>query len=162
MSVKEIEEAYGSTFGPNTEKSIISLAFEHPDFFSTVGTYLSSKHFHLVETQFVFALIKKMWDDTGHVPTKAILRDKALQELTVDDDYEPILEIIDREPDRREVPFIKKELTNFARDRAFGVLFSEEGISAYETHDYDKLETIFNEARKISDVTAHGLTFLRI
>ncbi len=161
MSVKEIEDAYDSTFGPNTEKSIISLAFEHPDFFSTVGSYLSSKHFHLVETQFVFALIKKMWDDTGCIPTKAILRDKALQELTVDDDYEPILEIIDRESDRREIPFIKKELTNFARDRAFGVLFSEEGISAYEMHDYDKLEAIFNEARKISDVTAHGLTFFK-
>lgn len=161
MSVKEIEEVGGSSvpFGPATEKSIISLAFDNPEFFSTVGTYLSAKHFRLAETQFIFALVKKMWEETDYVPTRTMARDRALKELNVDDDWEPILEIIERESDRREIPFIKKELTNFARDRAFGVLFSEEGLDAYEMRDYEKLETIFNEARKITDVTANGLTF---
>jgi replicative DNA helicase len=160
MSAKEIEEVGGSVaFGPNTEKAIISLAFDHPDFFSTVGAYLQDKHFHLIETKFVFSLIKKMWEETDYVPPRDMARDRALKELTVDDDYEPILEVIERESDRREIPFIKKEMTNFARDRAFGVLYSEEGISAYETKDYERLETIFNDARKITDVTANGLTF---
>ena len=155
-----IEEVGGSVpFGPNTEKSILSLAFDSPEFFQTVGSFLLPKHFRLVETQFVFAMLKKMWNETDYLPTRTMARDRALKELTVDDDYIPILEIIDRESDRREIPFVKKELTNFARDRAFGVLFSEEGISAYEAHDYDKLETIFSEARKITDVTANGLTF---
>lgn len=161
MSIEEIESVGGSStpFGPETERAIISLAFEHPDFFSTVGVYLSPKHFRLAETNFVFALIKKMWDETGYVPTRGVARDRALKELTVDDDYEPILEVIEREADRREIPFLKKEMTNFARDRAFGVLFSEEGLDAYEMQDYDKLEKIFNEAQKITDVTANGLTF---
>lgn len=160
MNTNDVEQVGGSSpFGPNTEKSIISLAFDHPDFFSSVGTYLSDRHFRLVEVRFIFLLIKKMWDETGYVPTRSMARDRALKELTVDDDYEPILELIDRESDRREIPFIKKELTNFARDRAFGVLFSEEGISAYETQDYEKLEQIFNDARKITDVTSNGLTF---
>lgn len=160
MYTKEIEEVGDSVpFGPDTEKAILSLAFESPDFFSTVGTYLSDKHFRLAETRFVFALLKKMWEETNYLPTREMIRDRAFKELTVDDDYEPVLEIIERESDRREIPFIKKEMTNFARDRAFGVLFSEEGISAYEAHDYEKLENIFNEARKITDVTANGLTF---
>lgn len=160
MSLNEIEQIGESVpFGPNTEKSIISLAFDHPDFFSSVGSYLSDKHFRMSETRFVFALIKQMWDNTGYVPSRTMVRDHALKELTVDDDYEPILEIIDRESDRREIPFVKKEMTNFARDRAFGVLFSEEGIAAYENQDYDRLELIFNEARKITDVTTNGLTF---
>lgn len=160
MNANEVEQVGNSTpFGPSTEKSIISLAFDHPDFFSSVGSYLSDKHFRLVETRYLFVLIKQMWDETGFVPTKSMLRDRALKELTVDDNYEPILEIIDREPNKREVPFVKKEMTNFARDRAFGVLFSEEGINAYEAQDYDRLELIFNEARKITDVTTNGLTF---
>ena len=160
MDTKDVEEVGNSTpFGPAAEKAIISLAFDHPDFFSTIGNYLSEKHFRLVETKYVFAIIKKMWDETGYVPTREVTKDKALKELTVDDDFQPILDVIERESDRREVPFIKKEMTNFARDRAFGVLFSEEGLDAYESRDYDKLETIFNEARKITDVTAHGLTF---
>jgi replicative DNA helicase len=160
MSASEIEQVGKSTpFGPHTEKAIISLSFDHPDFFSSVGSYLSDKHFHLTETRWVFVLLKQMWDEIGYVPTRTMIKDRALKELTVDDDFEPILEVIDRESDRREIPFVKKEMTNFARDRAFGVLFSEEGISAYEDQDYERLESIFNEARKITDVTANGLTF---
>lgn len=156
----EIEEVGNSSpFGPATEKSMISLAFDCPEFFITVGSYLSDKHFRLAETKFIFAVIKKLWDETGFVPTRAITRDAVLKELTVDDDYEPILEIIDRETDRREIPFVKRDLTTFAKDRAFGILFSEEGINAYERRDYDELEKIFNEARKITDVTSTGLTF---
>ena len=86
-NVKDIEEVGNSTpFGPAAEKAIISLAFDHPDFFSTVGNYLSEKHFRLTETKFVYAMIKKMWDEIGYVPTREVARDRVLKELTVDDD----------------------------------------------------------------------------
>ena len=43
MDTKDIEEVGKDTpFGPAAEKAIISLAFDHPDFFSTIGNYLSA------------------------------------------------------------------------------------------------------------------------
>lgn len=156
----EIEEVGDSSpFGPHTEKSIIALAFDNPEFFSTIGRYLSHKYFRLAETQYIYGIIEKLFEETESIPTRNIVRDEALKNLTVDDDYEPILEIIDREADRRELPFIKKEMLKWARDRAFGQLYSEEGISAYERSDFIELERLFEEARKITDTTTNGLTF---
>lgn len=161
MSDLQAIEAVGESvpFGPSTEKSIISLAFECPDFFATVTSHLSYKYFRMAETAFVMVILERMFKETGCVPTRGAVRDAALKELTVDDDYERILEVIDREMNKREIPFVKKELLAWARDRAFGMLYSEEGIAAYESHDYDKLEEIFNGARRITNVTTNGFTF---
>ena len=160
MSFKDIEEVGGACpFGPGTEKSIISLAFDNPEFFSTVGRFLSHKFFRMVETKYVMGIIENMFEDTGYVPTREVVRDEVLKELTADDDYEPILEIVDRPLNRRELPFVKKELMKWAQNRAFGMLYDDEGMTAYENHDYDKLESIFEEARKITDVTTNGLNF---
>jgi len=156
----EIEEVGDSTpFGPHTEKSIIALAFDNPEFFSTIGRYLTHKYFRLTETQYIYGIIEKLFEETEHIPTRDVVRDEVLKGLTVDDDYEPILEIIDREADRREIPFIKREMLKWAQDRAFGQLYSEEGISAYERNDYVELERLFEEARRITDTTTNGLTF---
>jgi KaiC/GvpD/RAD55 family RecA-like ATPase len=157
QAIEEVGES--APFGPNTEKSIISLAFENPDFFATIANHLSHKFFRMAETSFVMGVIERLFRDTGSMPTKGAVRDVTLKELTVDDDYERILEIIDREMDKREVPFVKKELLAWTRDRAFGMLYSEEGILAYEHHDYDKLEEIFENARKITDVSTNGMNF---
>jgi len=161
MSDLQAIEAIGDSvpFGPNTEKSIISLAFECPDFFATVGPHLSYKYFRMAESSLVMGIIERLLTETGTVPTRGSVRDVVLKELTVDDDYERVLEIIDREMDKREVPFVKKELLAWARDRAFGMLYSEEGIGAYEQHDYEKLEEIFEGARRITDVTTNGFAF---
>jgi len=160
VQVAEVEQVGETTpFGPNTEKSIIALAFDNPEFFSIVGRYLTHKYFRLSETQYVYAIIEKLFEDTEHIPTRDIVRDEALKNLTVDDDYEPILEVIEREADRREIPFIKKELQRWAQEAAYGQLYSEEGITAYERNDYEEIERLFEEARKITDVTTNGLTF---
>ena len=130
MSDLQAIEAVGESvpFGPNTEKSIISLAFECPEFFATVNVHLSHKFFRIAETAAVMIIIERLFKETGYIPTKGAVRDEVLKELTVDDDYERILEVIDREMDKREIPFVKKELLSWARDRAFGMLYSEEGI----------------------------------
>jgi KaiC/GvpD/RAD55 family RecA-like ATPase len=161
MSDLQAIEAVGESvpFGPSTEKSIISLAFECPDFFAVVGPHLSHKYFRMAEAAFVMGIIEQLFVETGYVPTRGVVRDAALKELTVDDDYERILEVIDREMDNREIPFVKKELLSWAKDRAFGMLYQDEAITAYEQHDYEKLEEIFEGARRVTDVTTNGFSF---
>lgn len=157
---KDVEEVGSiSPFGPHTERTIIALSFESPEFFSTIGSRLSHKFFRMAETSFVMGIIEKLLEKTGHVPTRGAVRDIALKELTVDDDYERILEVVDHQINKREIDFVKQELIGWARDRAFGMLYSDEGIMAYERHDYDKLEEIFEDARRITDVTTNGFSF---
>lgn len=146
-------------FGPDTEKAIVSLIFEQPEFFTTIGQHLSHKFFSLVEAQYIVGIVEQLYDETGSVPPRGIVKDYALKDLTVDHDYEPILELIERKSNPREIPFIKNELIRWARDQAFGLLYSEEGLKAYELGDYSTLESIFEQAKRITDVSDNGLFF---
>src|SRR5271169_3852156 len=146
-------------FGSNEEKAIISLALSRPDFFSAVGRHISHKYFKQLETRWVYAIIEKLFEKYESVPTREMIRDYALKNLTADDDYEAYLAIIDRPSEPREVPYIKDLLIKWAKDRAYGLLYSEEGIAAYENEDYDRLEEILESAKKIADVSQQGLWF---
>mgnify|MGYP003145444201 CR=1 FL=1 len=160
VDVKDIEEVGTATpFGPDTEKAIVSLCFDEPEFFSTVGKQLTYKYFRLAETKFVMAVVEKLIEKHGFVPPRHVVRDYALKHFSTDDDWEPFLEVIDRASSPREVPFIKEELTNWARDAAYGLLYDDEAIAAYESRDYEALQNIFEEAQRISDVSAKGLWF---
>lgn len=162
VDIKDIEEVgESSPFGPDTEKSIIALAFDHPDMFAAVGSYITHKHFRLGETKFVMAIIERLFEKTGYVPPRHVVRDYALKHLTVDDDYEPIINTIERKSDPREIPFIKQELINWAQDAAYGLLYGEEALEAYESKNYAKLEEIFDAAKRIADVTSNGVWFFK-
>ena len=81
-------------FGPNEEKAIISLAFSTPEFFGSVGQYLEAVYFNVPESKFVYAIIEGFYKKHETVPTRGMVRDAAMKLLTVEDDYESILEII--------------------------------------------------------------------
>ena len=137
--LKNIEEVGESTpFGPDSEKAIVSLSFDHPEFFNSVAMQLSYKYFRLAETKYVMAIVENLYVKHGYVPPRHIVRDYILKHLTVDDDYQPVLEVVDRESNPRELPFIKEELINWARDAAYGLLYDEEAMTAYENKDYER------------------------
>jgi len=148
-----------TTFGPETEKAIVSLVFEQPEFFTSVCRNLSPEFFKTAEAKWVMGVVTDLYEEIGEIPPRKIVKDRALHKLTVEDDYEPIIELIDRPSDRREIPFIKNALLKWARDRAFGLLYDDEGLLAYEAGDYERLEEIFEQAKRITDVSDNGLWF---
>lgn len=146
-------------FGPNEEAAIISLALDKPDFFITIADYIRPDFFKLPHHQFVFAIVKDIYDEHGFIPTRGLVRDKALKTLKVDDDYEPILALIDRKSIPKEVDFIRNTLIEWTKDRAYAMIYSEEAIDAYEEKNYDELHNILNKANKIADLGDDGLWF---
>lgn len=148
-------------FGPEEEEGIIALALEMPEFYTGVGKYISHEYFSRFDTKIVGAIIERYLTKYGVVPTRKLVRDQVLKELTADDDYKSILKLIERRPNPREVPIIKDTILEWARHRAFGLLYGEQALSAYEGRDYETLEKILEEARRITDVTASGLDFFR-
>lgn len=162
MSTEEKLGSFGTIdqpFGPYQEEAIISLAFDHPEFFTSVGRFLKPEMFKRVECQYVMAKILNAFNEHSVVPTRELVRDETEKALSVDDPYESILSVINRKSDHREVPILKNTLLKWARDRAYGLIYSDEAMDAYHNKEYDKLEAIISEANKIADIGEGGFWF---
>lgn len=158
--LKEVDDEPSYTpFGRYEEEAIISLAFDHPEFFISVGRFMKPSMFSRVECQVLIAEILNAFEQYDVIPTRKIVRDKIIASLTEDDPYDEILSIIERKSNYREVPVIKDTLIKWARDRAFGQLFSDEAQDAYARGDYAYLEKVLNEANRIADVGSSGFWF---
>ena len=146
-------------FGVHQEKAILSLALDMPEFFTQVARHMLPKHFKKDHHKYVFTIIKQCFDKHGCVPTRDLVLDIARRNLTVDDDYEPVIETITRKTDYREVPLIKDELLNWTRKQAYGLLHSSEAHEALQNEDYEELDKIYAHAQRITDVTNSGVRF---
>lgn len=147
-------------FGPNEEKSIISLVLDSPEFFSSVGHYFDYDYFHQPEARYVFSLILDYYIKHDVAPTRELVRDAALKHLKAEDPWEDIIELIDRASNPRELPIIKSQVLAFVRDRAYGQIYSEEAFNAYEAKNYEFLEETFEKAKRITDASGKGLFLL--
>lgn len=148
-----------SEFGPHTERALVGLAFEEPEFFEMIHHYLSIDYFQDTSAKYVYALIDKIYKEYNAVPSRFIVRDAALKQLTVDVDYESILKTIDSEVDVKELPLIKGELLKWTKHNAYGEIYSDAAWAAYESREYNVLEQIFDDASKIRDFGSLGFNF---
>lgn len=147
-------------FGPYQEEAIISLALDHPEFFTTIGRFLKPEMFGRPECRYVMSHILGLFEIHNVVPTRPLLREHVEKLLTIDEPYELILGLIERKSDYREVPIIKDTLLKWTKSRAFGLLYSDEAIQAYYAGDFSYLEQIFTEANRIADIGETGFWFL--
>lgn len=146
-------------FGKYEEEAIISLAIDHPEFFTAIGQFIKPEMFSRLECQYIVSKILNAYEQFNVIPNRQILKDQISKELTADDPFEPIFEVLDKKSDPRDVPIIKDTLLKWARDRAFGLLYSEEAQDAYARGDYTFLENLLNQANRIADVGANGFWF---
>lgn len=150
-------------FGINEEKAIIALAFDMPEFFIQVGQHLSGvKHFVKAEHQFVYTIIEQQYKEHSVIPTRGMVEDIALKNLKAeDDDLDLVLETIHRKSNYRDIPVIKSRLLEWTRNKAYGLVFSEDAHQAWLRKDYDTIEEIFEKARRITDLTNTGVDFFQ-
>lgn len=148
-----------NTFGKYQEEAIVSIALDIPEFFSSVGRFITPSMFSRMETQYVMAHILNEVEKNGTVPTRKLLRDHIEKTITEDEPFEEVLRIVDRKSNPREVPMIKDTLIKWAKSKAYGMIYSDEVQDAYYRGDYSHLETIIDEAHKIADVGDSGFWF---
>ncbi|MEM3000681.1 MAG: DnaB-like helicase C-terminal domain-containing protein [Candidatus Nitrosocaldus sp.] len=146
-------------FGEYEEQAIISLALDIPEFFEQIGSYLTYKFFKKEHHQYVYAIIQDCFRKYGTIPSREMVLDIAKKDLKVEDNYQPIIDTIERKINYRDIPLIKKAILDWARSKAYGMLFSDDGYQSYLRKDYQKLEEIFDKAKKITDITDAGVRF---
>lgn len=145
---------------PLIENGIIGLAFDEPDFISSIMDKLETDYFSVDECKFMFAVIKFYHDKNAEIPTREMARDIAARNLTVDvPNYKEILDLCDYQINPRDYGAVKEELLEWLRNKAYGVIYGDEAIEAYENKDYQKLSDIIEEASKIQDLGSGGLWF---
>jgi len=149
-----------SEFGLNMEKSIISLAFDHPELFLTAGKHFSPTLFEDPNAAFIIAYLLNNISKHDIVPTRGIVRDFVLKHFSIDDNYQGILDLIDRKSDPRETPIVKEQLIQWLKKKSYGLIYSQRAVDAYDAGDFDQLEKIFEEARKITDFQNAGIWLL--
>lgn len=147
-------------FGDYEEEAIVSLAIDHPEFFTSTAQFLKHELFSRTEVQYVMAHIMNYYDKHHVFPTRGMLLDIIKRHLTVDyTGYEDILAIVRRPSDPREIPAIKDSLMTWVRSKAYGLLYDPETIAKYKNNDFDAVEKVFNQARNIQDIGGKTLWF---
>ncbi len=146
-------------FGFHEEEAIISFAIDFPEIFCSIIQYIEPGHFARNECQYVMGWIHNLYTKHDVIPTRPIIRDKILKNLTVDQPYKEVLEVVDRKSNPREVPVIKDTIREWAESKQYGLLYSDDAIAAYHARDYERLREIFDGASKISDAGYKGFWF---
>ena len=146
-------------FGSYEEEAIISLALDYPEFFAAISGFLKPNMFKRLECQWVIAEILNAFEQFNAVPTREILYDRISSKITEDDPYDQVLGLITRKSNHREIPVVKDTLLKWAKDRQYGMLYSDEAIEAFRMGNYQFLDDLVNQANRIADVSEGGFWF---
>lgn len=149
-----------SEFGKYVEQALIPLALDHPDLFMSIGRFLTPDLFEAPEAKYIIAIILNHMEKHSVVPTRGLLRDFVLQHLTQDSPYESVLALVDAKSNPRDVPILREKMVEWARKRAFGLIYSDDAMEAYQNSDFDALEKIIQDAHRITDLQAQGMWLL--
>jgi len=155
MSELEIEnEKITTEFGSFEENSILSLAFENPEFFMTVMPFMELEFFSKATTKFIFALIFKYYKEKSIVVSRAYALDYVKKHLTTDMPYQEIIDIISKPLDPRDMSIIMGSLVEWCRKRAYSKLYDQESIESHSRGDYTYVEQVVEQARRVNDFDA--------
>jgi hypothetical protein len=149
---KTADDGHNKPFKHLQEEAIISLALDHPEFFASVISHIKPQLFSRLETALVIAELLNLYEKFDIIPSRGILKDHMESKITVDDPYEEILRLIERKSDYREVPIVKDLLLQWARQKAFGLIYKKDAIDAYQEGNYTYIQKILDDANRIVDV----------
>jgi len=151
--------AHGS-LTPIEEKSLISLAFDEPEFFSFIVDRIKDEYITSDECRLILALIKHYHKHNAEIPTREFVRNSVLKHIDVDSaNYEELLELFSFKINPRDYKIIKQNIIKWLQSKAYGAIFSEEAIEAYRSGEYNKIHEIIENASRIQDIGDNGMWF---
>jgi replicative DNA helicase len=147
-------------FTPLEERNIISIALEEPDFFGHMMDKLQQDHFETDECKLLFSIIELYYRRKGNLPTRELTKDIALKHLDADDPLLPdIIDILNNEINPRDYGYIKDNIKNWARQQIVGELYSDDGIEAFKTGNFEKLQEVLDKAYTVQDISKDLMWF---
>jgi len=152
-------ERRDSPFGPHEEHGVISLIIDFPELYLPVARFLTPDLFSEAESKYVMASIQQDFDKFGVIPSRKLLHDRLAKSLTVDDPHEPILGLVDRPSDPREVPMLRQTLRTWTEHQTFDLLYTDEAIAAHHRGDHEFIRKIVDSAGRINSVGKQGFWF---
>lgn len=156
----KIKDIPKSPFGDNEEAAIISLMLDHPEFFATLTKYINPNSFTRDDAKYAVAIVMDYHEKYGIYPTRGMVLDIAMRELTVDHiDSDEILALINRKSDPREIPAIKDRLLDYAKCRAWEKVFHPTTSERWRKGDLEYVNEVINEANNIREINRNGLWF---
>jgi hypothetical protein len=158
--LKELKSKDEHPFSIHEENAIISLAFDFPEFFSTALKYLDPLLFNSPAAKYTIATILNYHEQYSHIPTRPICKRLLEDQLTEDDPYDEIFELIGTKSNPREVPFIKDSLIKWSKHKTYALLFEDEAHNAFITGDYKYIDDLIDKANRVTDAKAKGIWFL--
>jgi replicative DNA helicase len=153
-----IVEQDKTPFEDSEEEAIVSLVLEHPDFYSSVGHYITPDLFQRADARYVMGVVCELFQKYESLPPKKIVADAVLKTLTVDSDYEPIKKLLKRRCDPREVQHVRDMIRDWAKDKAYEKLFTD-GAEAFADRDYTEIDQLLEKAQRITDPSGEELWF---
>jgi len=159
MDLSKFEDAGEAMFGPAEEEAIVALVLEQPETFIPMARFITPDLFKGIPSKYIIAMLKQEWDTYGSIPTRPMFRDKVASQLTTEDPYKDILELIEKEGDPRDLVRIRDRMKDWVRHQTLGLLYSEEALDAHARGDYEFLERIVNDATRVTLATDNGFWF---
>lgn len=139
-------------FLDNEEYSIVSLAMDMPDFFSTIIDHIKPEMFRQPEAREIIRNIIELNNKYGHIPPRSLIVDFIKSTLTTAHDWRPIVELLSRKLEAREAPMIKDKIIAWARKQQYNLLYQERAIDAFSKGNYQELNKIVEKAESINAV----------
>ena len=148
-------------FGDHEEKQVLALAFENPEFFSSVMQYLTESYFKHKVSKFIFTIIKYHYDKHSVIISREMAIDIAKKGLTADDPYDEIISLIKDPMNPKDVPIVMDTLISWARNQAYNKLYQEEAIDAHSKGDHSIVDKVVEEANKIVEFKSNFFFFFK-
>ncbi|MCK9281689.1 MAG: hypothetical protein M0P71_13770 [Melioribacteraceae bacterium] len=149
-------------FSKFEEENIILLALESPEFFHRIASFMKPEYFVSDEAQYLMKVYCECYEKYSEVPTREMVKNMVYKDLSVDDPIsKPIIEIIDRELDPRNAPFIKDHIIKWAKQKQISMLYDDSVMEKIKNGDFESIEKIFDDASKISDVIIKPFNFFK-
>lgn len=140
------------------EEAIVAYILDNPGFYASISAFITPDLFKRPESRKILEVVSGLFEKYETIPPRPLTVEAVKRTLTVNDDYQGVLEMLERESDPREAAHIKTVMMDWAKNQAYGLLFSV-GVDAYHGGDYETIVQLVERAQRITEDMGHGLTF---
>lgn len=137
------------------DKFFISFIIDNPEFYKIINEYIIPTDFENDIDQLIYRFIQLLYKKHKTVPTRETLKRVINDKLKTDNDIskiEKIYQTINFQIDPRDSAIVRDNIKDFVKRKIYERLYSEDAIRAASKGDFDRIDMIVEEAKKIDVV----------